>query len=117
MSTEMTNDFEANRAYAHGYVDGFRKEWAFTADGTGETVTCSETCILQVVGSGTFGGGTVTISFSDDDGSTFTALGTLTAAGKLGRIFASQGEQFKAVMAGSTTPSANVKLIRVESNS
>lgn len=64
----------------------------------------------QVLASGDFGGGTLTIHLSPDGGTTYYSTGlSLTAAGLL-TVNVKDGDKIKLVLAGSTSPDIDISV-------
>ncbi len=88
--------------------------WEFSADGNGATTQIAHTKPLELEAVGTFGSGTVTLEQLANDGSTWYEVGgvSITADGSVGVLRLAHGS-YRAVLAGSTTPSLTVTLQEV----
>ena len=92
--------------------------WTFSADGTGTAVVLNHVRPMQLIAFGSsFGGGTITASFSADGGTTYKTLASVsfTANGDAPVILANmvQGDLFRVSMGSSTSPSVTVLLREV----
>lgn len=61
----------------------------------------------QVLASGTFGSGTLTLNLSPDGGTTYYAAATLTAAGVM-TVNVKSGDKVKVSLAGATSPDIDI---------
>ena len=97
-------------------------KWTFTANGNGEGFRCDTNKARQLTAWGTWGGGTLTIEFSPDGGTTWISVVdaatevaiSLTANGAKGKFYPSMGYHLRPVLAGATTPSLSVHISEVD---
>lgn len=89
--------------------------WTFAASGNGETSSNLHSRTLELVAFGTWGGGTLTLEYTVDGGTTWIALSglSMTANGTTGDIRAASGTLFRPVLTGSTSPALTVILQEV----
>lgn len=82
-----------------------------SADGNGAAVILTHRCAFQIDAYGTWGGGTLTLQYSPDNGSTWITIPgiSLTANGNTGSLGGVFGDQIRTVMTGSTSPSLTIK--------
>jgi len=85
-------------------------EQTIAADGNGAAVVLTNRCPFQVDVFGTWGGGTVTLQYSPDNGTTWITIQnvSLSANGNSGPLGGVQGDKIRTVTAGSTAPSLTV---------
>lgn len=87
--------------------------WSFSADGNGSWVAFQHTRELGFSGQGTWGGGTVTLQYSNDGGTTAITVADVSLAANgthAGTIRASYGTLFRPVLAGATSPNLKITL-------
>lgn len=87
--------------------------WSITANGNSSSKLIRSAFPLQFIAHGTFGGGTVQLQTSPDNGTTWIDVSgaALSANGYVGVIRANpNGELFRIVTSGATTPEITCKL-------